>query len=63
MKSIDFTLGARTEAYFACTAVFGGQAIVVGGKTEYNQVSYQIIMFNRLKIHAFNSSAWWNLVD
>ena len=39
IKGIDFNLGDGTEAYFACTTVFEGETLVLGGKREYNQFS------------------------
>ena len=39
IKDIDFNLGDGTEAYFACTTVFEGETLVLGGKREYNQFS------------------------
>ena len=43
IKGIDFNFGPGTEAYFGCTVVWDGQAVILGGKKEYNQVSFQII--------------------
>ena len=42
IKGIDFNLGDGTEAYFACSTVFQGETLVLGGKREFNQVSFQI---------------------
>ena len=39
IKGIDFNLDDGTEAYFACTTVFEGETLVLGGKREYNQFS------------------------
>ena len=39
MKAINFNFGAETEAYHACTVVLKGQTLVLGGKTQPNQVS------------------------
>ena len=39
IKGIDFNLGDGTESYFACTMVFQGEQLVLGGKREYNQFS------------------------
>ena len=41
MKQINFTLGLGTETYFACSLVFNGETLVLGGKNEYNQVQFQ----------------------
>ena len=38
IKHINFTLGERTEAYFACSTVFNGETLIFGGKKYYNQV-------------------------
>ena len=51
MKQITFNLGESTEAYFACTIVFNGRTLVLGGKKQYNQVNQdffcQLIFFVR----------------
>ena len=39
MKGINFTLGQETEAYFACSLVYNGETLLLGGKKEHNQVS------------------------
>ena len=39
IKGINFNLGDGTEAYFACTTVFKGEQLILGGKREYNQFS------------------------
>ena len=39
IKSNDFILGDGTETYFACSTVFQGETLVLGGKREYNQFS------------------------
>ena len=36
--SNNFTLGAKTEAYYACSTVFQGETHIFGGQREYNQV-------------------------
>ena len=42
IKGVDFTIDDSTEAYFACSIVFKGETLVLGGKRKYNQVSFQI---------------------
>ena len=37
--SNNFTLGADTEAFNACSIVMKGDTYIVGGKRRYNQVS------------------------
>ena len=37
--SNNFTLGAETEAFNACSIVIKGDTYIVGGKRRYNQVS------------------------
>ena len=42
IKGIDFTLGdGNTEVYFACSLVFKGETLILGGKRNYNQVSFR----------------------
>ena len=39
IKEINFNLGTETEAYFACSIVYKGATLVLGGQKQYNQVS------------------------
>ena len=34
----NLTLGAKTEAFHACSVVYKGETYIVGGKRQYNQV-------------------------
>lgn len=36
--ALNYTLGDKTEAYYACATVFKGRTHVFGGKKQYNQV-------------------------
>ena len=38
IEKINFKLGAGTEVYHACSIVFKGETLVLGGKTQPNQV-------------------------
>ena len=44
MNGINFTLGAETETYFACSAILKGEALIFGGMREYNQVSLTLFL-------------------
>ena len=61
IKGTDFNLGDGTEAYFACSTVFQGETLVLGGKRELNQVSFQI--FAIIIFHIWNSLVNLNPVD
>ena len=56
---MELTIDDATEAYFACSLVFKGETLILGGKRKYNQVSFKIF----LTIFIFNSSANLNLAD
>ena len=45
MSEINFTLDVGTEAYFACSLIYMGETLILGGKKEYNQVSGFRILF------------------
>ena len=44
IKGVDFTIDDSTETYFACSLVFKGETLILGGKRKYNQVSFQIFL-------------------
>ena len=47
--SNNFTLGAETEAFNACSIVIKGDTYIVGGKRRYNQVSTKYPLKMKLK--------------
>ena len=55
MNGINFTLGAGTETYFACTAVFKGETFLFGGLRKPNQVTFK----NRIKMEYLAPSLYW----
>ena len=55
MNGINFTLGAGTETYFACSAVFKGETFLFGGLREPNQVIFK----NRIKMEYLAPSSRW----
>ena len=38
MQRTNFTLGVNTEAYFGCSVIYNGETLILGGKSEPNQV-------------------------
>ena len=44
LKTVNFTLKAKTDAYFACSVVFQDKTLVMGGKNEPNQVFMKYLL-------------------
>ena len=43
IKRMDFVFGNSTEAYFACSIIFNGKTLILGGKQNYNQVNKETL--------------------
>ena len=47
MQNLDFSFGSQTEVTGACTTIFKGETLILGGQKEKNQVSL-IIEVNKM---------------